>query len=1339
MEHRFSFRKRKYSSNIKKTKEQQEKELMGLPRNIGPYELIEKINDGGYSKIYKAKSCYTGDFVAIKTIDKLGFQESVEDVLLMVRQTEVLKILKHRNIVNLYEIYESKKFFYLIMEYLPNGDLIEQIIKKKRFQEKEALVIFSQLVDALYYMHKNEICHRDIRTEKILFDKKNKPKLIGFSYSSFYTLDKKIKDSYGSLCYACPEIIQNDYYNPELADVWSLGVVLYVMVCGYLPFSEDDDNENKDLIIKGNIDYPPQISNKVKDLLKHMLDINPHKRYTFQKIIRHPWFKPFNEATLTGGCNTYKMIYPVDERILKLIVIYGFNKKEVDKDLKQNSFNIRTGLYKQLSDKMLIMGFTSFSDLCSEDFMNFSKDKENMISDGDKKYKKYINKILERISKVERYVKDYKRKEDKIVKDLENIYDKSIEEGLKNDKRKKIINSYRNKNINNGNFFENKIMNQNEACNEQKENKNIFKKNQEITNKNELDEDYDMLKAFNENNKKKNGYKNSTILIKENKDLEINQNEIKRSNSTPNKKDFISKLIEKDDKSSDLYEYNNEFYQKNSNEIKNPVRKRLSSMMIRRKKRNYLNGGSENDYFLKRPKDNSERKKIIEKNCKKGIKPTIIEENINEEKDKEEQNNEFKENANNFELDNFDEKIINNNTDEQKEIKIGQNLRKKSLRFSLSFGDDDEELVEDLEEENNDYNASINISKIGSKSPSMYNIEKELNELKEMKNNLQSPIRSSYLKRNINDNNLYNFNMERNSSIFGEHLEDDVSRKNSNFSLLESINEKYDLLTELKNLNEKINTKKKISKNLENTEIKEFNNDTLIESIYEDKKEKNKEKIKDNNNPFFLDDNLEISFHDDKNGINIENKNNIKNLDSNIISTHNNEKENRYKLENKIFRNDTKKISKLNLFNHLENVLLNILNIDLKRKKQYIYKFLNDKNLIKKVNIPNDNINIIEINSKFRRDHNYNVKKYEIQKVKLNSKSKNENKVIYNDKNIFKLKSENKNRKKQKNNKNNSFINKSENNDFIRKNTNEINLNIINNLLTDKNNNGKTFKKSASNEIKQINNKNINNNIIINSNNNITNNISIKYKNIYTNYCQNFSIYKENSINSENTKKQKLTKIKYAAFINHSNISKLKNKSIDSLFKKSKNSNNFKSNKNLDSYLHVSEKLKSNKKPKSFFITFNESSLDNKTYKVNKNNIYFFDIKNKNNNDKDFEIKKNLNIKFKDIIVPLKRKNKKMNFSYEKVFHYNIMKEEFEKEDNPEKMIAKIKKLKRKKKLLDIKMINKNKDTKFLDKFVNKKPSNFTNAKKANYLELYLKNQCLNNNKNNYDYDDENL
>ena len=717
MEPRFSLRKRKYSTHVQRTKEQQEKELAGLPRNIGPYELIEKINDGRYSKIYKAKSCYTGDSVAIKAIEKLGFQESVENVLLMVRQTEVLKILKHRNIVNLYEIYESQKFFYLILEYIPNGDLIEQIIKKKRFQEQEALVIFSQLVDALYYMHKNEICHRDIRTEKILFDKKNKPKLVGFSYSSFYTLGKKIKDSYGSLCYACPEIIQNDYYNPELADVWSLGVVLYVMICGYLPFSEDDDEENKYLIIKGEVDYPPQISNKVKDLLKHMLDINPNKRYTFQKIIRHPWFKPFDEATLTGGCNTYKMIYPVDERILKLIVIYGFNKKEVDKDLKQNAFNIRTGLYKQLCDKLLVMGFTSYSDLCSNEFMNFSKDKENLISDGDKKYKKYINKILERINKVERYVNDYKRKEDKIIKDLENIYNDSVEEDLKNNKRNKIINNKKVKNLNDRNYVNKSV------GKEQKITKNILINNDEIES-NEVDEDFDVLKAFKEKNKRVQFSKTKTISEKENKDFEINQNRIKRRNSNPNIKDFISKLIEKDDKSRDLYELNNDIYEENINEFKNSKRKRQLSVMIRRKKRNYLSGGSENDYFLKKPKDKSERKKIIENNYKKGINQIIIEENIYEERDKEEENIELNENDNNFEIDINNEKIINNNNNKKNAKENGQNNRKKSIRFSLSFGDDDDD--EDVEEEIQDYNENLDIPKKDS-SPSISNIEKEIN------------------------------------------------------------------------------------------------------------------------------------------------------------------------------------------------------------------------------------------------------------------------------------------------------------------------------------------------------------------------------------------------------------------------------------------------------------------------------------------------------------------------------------------------------------------------------------------------------------------------------------
>ena len=165
-------------------------------------------------------------------------------------------------------------------------------------------------------MHKMNICHRNIRTEHILFDKNNKPKIIGFGYSSFYKKNEKLDEPFGSLCYACPEIIDEQPYNPELADVYSLGVILYVLICGYLPFSDEDDNKNKILISEGEIEYPKEINNKLKDLLKHMLDKDPKKRYNFQKIIKHPWIKPFTEEFLSQGINIYKTIYPTDEAIL---------------------------------------------------------------------------------------------------------------------------------------------------------------------------------------------------------------------------------------------------------------------------------------------------------------------------------------------------------------------------------------------------------------------------------------------------------------------------------------------------------------------------------------------------------------------------------------------------------------------------------------------------------------------------------------------------------------------------------------------------------------------------------------------------------------------------------------------------------------------------------------------------------------------------------------------------------------------------------------------------------------------------------------------------------------
>ena len=356
-------------------------------KNIGPYEIIDLLKEGSSSKIYIAKSKYTNEIVAIKALSKSKLKNDLEDLLLIRKQIETLKILKHRNIVSLYEVYESPKYFYLITEYISGKDLIDRLIRNKRFTEEQAQRIFFQLLDALIYMHKMNICHRNLRTEHILFDSSNRPKIVGFGYSSFYENNKNIEGGYGSLCYTCPEIIDDNPYNPELADVWSLGVILYVLICGYLPFSDEDDIKNRNLISRGNIDFPKEISNKLKDLLRHMLDKNPKKRYNFQKIIKHPWIKPYSEKLLTQGINIYKTIYPIDERILNIIKEYSIDKNEVKKDLIMNKYNEGTSIYKQIVKILIELKIKNISDLWSEEFAAYRDEVKNKYNDGSKDMK----------------------------------------------------------------------------------------------------------------------------------------------------------------------------------------------------------------------------------------------------------------------------------------------------------------------------------------------------------------------------------------------------------------------------------------------------------------------------------------------------------------------------------------------------------------------------------------------------------------------------------------------------------------------------------------------------------------------------------------------------------------------------------------------------------------------------------------------------------------------------------------------------------------------------------------------------------------------------------------
>ena len=822
-----------------------------IPNNIGSYELIKILKDDGYSQIYLAKSKYTEDNVSIEIIKKSRFQECIEDLLLIVRKMEVLKVLKHRNILTLLEIYESPNFIYLVTEYLSGKNLIEIIISKKRFNESEAQKIFFQLVDALFYMHKMNICHRDLRTEHIIFDKNNTPKIIGFLYSTFYTKKQNLKDSFGSICYACPEIIQENSYDPELADVWSLGVILYVIVCGYLPFSEDNDESNKDLIIKGKIEYPKEISNKLKDLLKHMLDVNAKKRYNFIKIMKHPWFKPFNEDLLIGGCNLYKMIYPIDEKILNIIQLYGFDKKIVANDMKSNKYNIGTSLYKQLVLKVNGMGYKSISDLSSIDYIKYKNDKNKFYLDGDKIYNNYLEKIQEKIQKIEKVISDFQEKEDNIIQQLNNFQEMNLSLlNTNNEKEEK----------NKDNIIKKNDINA--------DTKNDTKKSlrRSITPMFTIKESADKENNSSQfNNSEDNNQTKNNIILNMNKDDIINKRNINEKNklihskSSPNLRYLINQLIAANIRCS--YKLKNNH---NYNDITASCSKWQDTSMFIRRKKNYLNNSS----FL----DNCLKKKNPRKSAFQNINQVIVEEE-------------------------------NNN----KKIEI---RKSKQLRYSLSFGDDDEE--------EEDVNESSYISKIDSKHISLYDLDEELKVLRELKSPMLRSKSTCKYKKNSNSK-------KRLISNFGEKS----NRKKSNYNNIIRI---QNLLSNKFKDNPIIfsNKKNEVSFNNDDTDANNNNNNSInLNNTKSNNIKNNINKIVIPNNPI----------HNKKMSINTS-----KEPDKEI----------------NIFYIDNKKLPKISL-NEKNTHLMIIDYIDQKEKELYSYIYYNNTSIIKKIDNININCSISEI------------------------------------------------------------------------------------------------------------------------------------------------------------------------------------------------------------------------------------------------------------------------------------------------------------------------------------------------------------------------------------------
>ncbi|XBI22326.1 hypothetical protein VPH35_063355 [Triticum aestivum] len=317
------------------------------------YNLGKTLGHGTFGKVMIAEHKLTGQKVAIKILNRhqMEIMEMVEKAK---REIKILRLfidLIHPHIIRVYEVIETPKDIFVVMEYCQNGELLDYIVEKGRLQEDEARRIFQQIISGVEYCHRNMVVHRDLKPENLLLDSKYNVKLVDFGLSNVMHDGHFLKTSCGSLNYAAPELISGNLYAGPEVDVWSCGVILYALLCGRVPF-EDDNIPNLIKKIKGGFYIlPSYLSDLAMDLIPRILIVDPMKRITIRGIRDHPWFQNRLPRYLAvPPPNTPQQAKMIDKDTLQDIVNLGYDKDHVGGSLCNRLQNEATVAYYLLLD-----------------------------------------------------------------------------------------------------------------------------------------------------------------------------------------------------------------------------------------------------------------------------------------------------------------------------------------------------------------------------------------------------------------------------------------------------------------------------------------------------------------------------------------------------------------------------------------------------------------------------------------------------------------------------------------------------------------------------------------------------------------------------------------------------------------------------------------------------------------------------------------------------------------------------------------------------------------------------------------------------------------------------
>uniref|UniRef100_A0A8C7FJE1 non-specific serine/threonine protein kinase n=1 Tax=Oncorhynchus kisutch TaxID=8019 RepID=A0A8C7FJE1_ONCKI len=289
--------------------------------HIGNYRLLKTIGKGNFAKVKLARHVLTGKEVAVKIIDKTQLNSS-----------------SLQKVVKLFEVIETEKTLYLVMEYASGGEVFDYLVAHGRMKEKEARAKFRQIVSAVQYCHQKCIVHRDLKAENLLLDSDMNIKIADFGFSNEFVMGSKLDTFCGSPPYAAPELFQGKKYDGPEVDVWSLGVILYTLVSGSLPFDGQNLKELRERVLRGKYRIPFYMSTDCENLLKKFLILNPTKRGSLEQIMKDRWMNVGHEEE-----ELKPYIEPMpdykDPKRTEIMIQMGYSMEEVQDSLVNQKYN----------------------------------------------------------------------------------------------------------------------------------------------------------------------------------------------------------------------------------------------------------------------------------------------------------------------------------------------------------------------------------------------------------------------------------------------------------------------------------------------------------------------------------------------------------------------------------------------------------------------------------------------------------------------------------------------------------------------------------------------------------------------------------------------------------------------------------------------------------------------------------------------------------------------------------------------------------------------------------------------------------------------------------------